>query len=189
MVLRALIFTVCLCLGASATQATTVLKVDTPQLVETSEWVVRATVVEVRTEDLRAEGRAIFTDVEFAVHETYKGLDVPVRYTMRLLGGTGADGITMKIPGMPVFVPGEEVVLFLERTSMGHIPCGLGQGVYRVLYTPAGDTWVRQSAGDAHLVERGPEGHLRAAHKPLAASALPLDALLWDVLEALYPTR
>ncbi len=115
MVLRALVFTLCFCLGALSAHATTVLKVDTPQLVETSEWVIRATVVEVRIEDLRAEGRAIFTDVEFAVHETYKGVDVPVRYTMRLLGGTGADGITMKIPGMPAFVPGEDVVLFLEN--------------------------------------------------------------------------
>ena len=187
MALRALLALLAFCLMVPMASGTTVLKVTTAQMTETSEWVVRGTVAGVEVADGRSEGRAIFTDVDVIVTETYKGVAVPSRITLRLLGGTGADGITMKVPGMPQFVVGEDVVLFLEKTSAGHIPCGLGQGVFRVLETPAGDTWVRQSVGSAHMMERSANGRLVPAHPTFDALARPLDDLLWEVLDVLYP--
>ena len=57
--------------------ATTMLRVDVPEMTLTSEWVVRARVVDVKSVDLRSEGRGIFTDVTLQMRETYRGIDVP----------------------------------------------------------------------------------------------------------------
>ena len=165
--------------------ATTVMKVDTGELAATSQWVVRATVLSVRNVDLRHAGRALFTDVELAFTEIYGGKSVPSRYTLRLIGGKGADGTTMKIPGMPTFQVGEDVVLFLEKTPTGHIPCGLGQGVYRVLHTPSGDAWVRQSVGHVNMVKRGPSGRLETVKPSWDDVTMPLETLIYRIHSAL----
>ena len=103
---------------ASSASATTVLKVEVPAMTQTSEWVVLVRVVGSENVDLRADGRGIFTDVTLDVIDVYKGHAVPDRYVMRLMGGQGADGISMRIPGMPRFVRGEEAVL--DRASLHH---------------------------------------------------------------------
>lgn len=166
---------------ATAAQSTTVLKVELDDLTLTSQWVVRAVVLDVAPVDLREKGKGLFTDVELLVREVYRGTKVPARYTLRLLGGRGADGVTMKIPGMPTFKPGEELVLFLEPTAMGHIPCGLGQGVWRVLTTPSGEPWVQQAVSGLHLVTRGRDGRLREVPPVLMTDARPLADLVYDI--------
>ncbi len=166
-------------------QATTVMKVDTGQLANTSEWVVRATVTSVKNVDLRHEGRGLFTDIDLTFTEIYGGKKVPSRYTLRLIGGTGADGIVLKIPGMPQFHVGEDVVLFLEKTPTGHIPCGLGQGVFRVLHTPSGDLWVRQATGHVNLLKRARNGRLTSAHPTFDQTNMPLDTLINKIHSAL----
>ena len=186
--MKNIIAAVALTLFASAigeAQATTVLKVDTHQLATTSEWVVRATVTSVKNVDLRKEGRGIFTDVDLTFTEIYGGKKVPSRYTLRLIGGTGVDGTVLQIPGMPRFSVGEDVVLFLEKTPTGHIPCGLGQGVYRVLQTPSGDLWVRQSTGHVHLLKRARNGRLTSAHPTFDQTNMPLDTLIHRIHSAL----
>jgi hypothetical protein len=177
-------FALLLCTLGSA-QATTVLKVNTAQMAHTSQWVVRANVLSVKTVDLRHEGRALFTDIELAFTEIYGGKAVPSRYTLRLIGGTGADGVVLKIPGMPVFHAGEDVVLFLEKTPVGHIPCGLGQGVFRVLNTPSGDLWVRQATGHVNLLKRAKNGRLTTAHPTFDETNMPLDTLVSKIHHAL----
>lgn len=165
--------------------ATTVLAVGVPEMTRTSEWVVRATVREVRPADLRSEGRGIFTDVVLDVTEVWRGESVPARTTLRLLGGKGADGMSTRVPGMPRFLPGEDVVLFLERTPLGHVPCGLGQGVWGVEADAQGRPWVRQRSGGVHRLRRAADGRLREAapedHTPLRL----LDDLALEVYDAL----
>lgn len=175
-------------LMSSPAFATTVLKVDVPNMTQTSEWVVRARVGSVTPADLRSEGRGFFTDVELLISDVYKGANVPSRYVMRMVGGEGQDGLRLWIPGMPSFKQGEEVVLFLERTSLGHIPCGLGQGVWRIHNDKSGRTWVRQSVGGMHLMERGPQGHLQGAHFPLITPMKSLGDLAYEVYASQQPT-
>lgn len=184
--LAAMAIALCAFMTGSA-HATTVLKVSTADMSKASEWVVRATVLSVKNVDLRAQGRALFTDVELLFSEVYAGKRVPSRYTLRLIGGTGTDGITLKIPGMPTFRTGEDVILFLEKTPTGHIPCGLGQGVYRVLATPSGDQWVRQSMGHVNLLQRGPSGRLQQAAHPWGDQHMPIDSLIERIQEARLP--
>ncbi len=168
-------------LSAAPARATTVLQVDVPDMTVTSEWVVRARVVGVRWVDLRPQGGGLFTDVDLSVTEVYRGAEVPARYTLRMVGGRGADGIELRIPGMPTFVAGEDVVLFLEKTSVGHVPCGLGQGVWRVAVGPDGQAWVRQSTGGVHLMRRDAQGRLAHAEPALMSDARPLGELVRDI--------
>ncbi|MEC9071505.1 MAG: hypothetical protein VX938_03960 [Myxococcota bacterium] len=176
-------------LMSSPAFATTVLKVDVPNMTQTSEWVVQARVGSVTPADLRSEGRGFFTDVELLISNVYKGVNVPSRYVMRLVGGEGKDGMRLWIPGMPTFKKGEEVVLFMERTSLGHIPCGLGQGVWRIHKGPSGDSWVRQSVGGMHLMERGPTGHLQGAHLPMVTPMKSLGDLAYEIYAAQPPAK
>ncbi len=162
--------------------ATTVLKIGMDELATTSTWVVRADVIDTEVVDRRGLGEGIFTDVKLSIRAVYKGANVPATYTLRLIGGTGADGRTLKVPGIPVFSPGEQVVLFLEPTILGHIPTGLGQGVWRVLTTPSGDEWVRQATGSAHFVARDEQGRLAEVDPASLGTTIPL----WDLLQDLY---
>jgi len=171
-------------LAASPALATTVMKVDVPDMTQTSEWVVRAHVTAVHNLDLRRDGKGFFTDVELTITEVYRGQNVPQRYTMRMIGGHGADGMNLWIPGMPRFKVGQESVLFLERTSAGHIPCGLGQGVWNVRPDLKGNNWVTQGGQGMHLVRRNHDGRLTEAHQPPVTSVRLLQDLVTEVYAA-----
>lgn len=185
--LRTLLILALLFVAPSAL-GTTVLKVDLDQLTHTSQWVLRVHVEQVQVVDLRREGRNLVTDIQMTVREVYKGVDVPARYTLRLPGGSGEDGVTLRIPGMPTFQPGEDVVLFLEQTAVGHIPCGLGQGVWRVHKGAANQSWVRQSVGAVHLMTRDRSGRLVEAPPVLHSAATTLGELIARVYAAQPPT-
>lgn len=165
----------------AAAGATTLLRVDVPGMTMTSQWVVRADITQVSSIDLRNEGKGIFTDVVMTIREVYQGTNVPKTYTLRLVGGEGADGKVLWIPGMPGFAPGEDVVLFLEKTSLGHIPCGLGQGVWRVQHDATGTAWARQSIGSAHMFERREDGRLHHVEPRMLTSARLLNSLVAEV--------
>lgn len=171
------------CMATPAT-ATTVMKVDVPDMTQTSEWVVRAHVASVRNVDLRRDGRGLFTDVEFVITEVYRGQKVPERYTMRLIGGQGDDGMNLWIPGMPRFQPGQEAVVFLERTSAGHIPCGLGQGVWDIRPDLKGNPWVTQGGQGMHLVQRDHTGRLTHAEPTPVTKVQPLQDLVTEIYAA-----
>lgn len=149
---------------APPAHATTVLKVDVAGMVRLSEWVVRARVLSVTPVDLRdARHRGadrLFTDVQLEILEAFHGDKVPARYTLRLMGGVGRDGLAMTIPGMPSFTTGEEVVLFLEPSRDGHLPAGLMQGVWRVIRSPFGPPVVQQWTGGVLMMQPGPSGGL-----------------------------
>ena len=84
---------------------------------------------------------------------------------------------------MPGFVPGQDVVVFLEATSLGHIPCGLGQGVWRLFESPSG-SWARQAAAGVHMMRRGTTGRLGPADPTLVNDVRPLDDLIEAIISA-----
>lgn len=152
---------------AAPAQAATVLKVEVPEAVRLSEWVVRAKVKAVASVDLRAQGDSIYTDVTLAIEAVYRGKGVPKTYVMRLLGGEGNDGMALAVPGTPRFKVGDDVVLLLERVGDGHVPCGMGQGVWRVLPGVMGHPTVYRDLDGLSLMARD------AAGKIVEAPALP----------------
>lgn len=166
--------------SAPVAHATTVLKVDVPEMTRISEWVVRARVLAVESVDLRASGDGLYTDVSLAIDEVLRGTGAPANYTMRLMGGVGRDGMALTIPGMPRFAVGEEVVLFLERIANGHVPCGLGQGVWRVVRPPVGPAVVRQSTAGLNVMAKNTKGVI-AATEPQPPVARTLTDLVAEI--------
>ena len=157
--------------------ATTVLKVDVSQMTAMSEWVVRARITAVENIVKAADGEGPFTDVHLVIDEVYRGPAnaAPTKtLVMRLMGGAMDNGLAMKVPGMPRFKVGEEAVLFLEKTAFGFVPCGLEQGVWRVIKGPFGYEVVQQTVLDLNLVTRSADGKLTqdAHHGPHRASKL-----------------
>ncbi len=159
---------------AAPAHAATVLKVDVVEATRLSQWVVRARVVSLAPLDLRASGDTIYTEVTLAIDTVYRGQDVPKTYVMRLMGGLGKDGIALSVPGMPEFKPGDDVVLFLEKVGVGHVPCGLGQGVWRVAPGVMGQPVVYRDLGGLAIMARGADGKLteQGAQPPLGVKLL-----------------
>ena len=85
----------------------------------------------------RAGGRrTIYTVARIAVLEDFTGgTDAVIE--VRELGGA-IDGVQMWVPGAPIFVPGQEVVLCLERAAGGVALAHRGDGVLRVPRRSAG---------------------------------------------------
>src|SRR5215510_10681166 len=92
--------------------------------------IVHATVVDVHSD--RDEWGAPATWVTLEVARTLKGA-VPHHLTIKQFGTAEplGDGSLTRIPGLPRYVVGEEVVLFLRADSARGFtsPVGLGQGV------------------------------------------------------------
>jgi len=122
-------------LVAGNLEATTLQRMDLPEIVETADRVVHARVLDRRSywDEARTQ---IFTDTDFEVLDQAKG-DGPRFLTITLLGGT-VGIIDMIVPGTPVFDIDEEVVLFTEPRPDGrkHL-VGLSQGVMRIVHDPA----------------------------------------------------
>ena len=95
----------------SPTRATTLKRMSVPDLSRAAHVVVRARCV---TSSTRWDAGEIWTFSTFDVEETWKGF-APAQITVRLLGGS-AGNFTSTVSGVPRFAPGEELILFLERT-------------------------------------------------------------------------
>ncbi len=123
---------VCLTLLRTATPAgaTTLRRMDLPELVATADRIVHARVVANRIY-WDATHTQIFTDTDFEVLDEAKGTG-PKSLTITQLGGH-VPPIDMLVEGTPAFSVGEEVVLFTELHSNGQrLVTGLGQGVMRI---------------------------------------------------------
>jgi hypothetical protein len=113
---------------AAPTRATTLMRMNLAQLVRASQEIVRARCVANATAWDAAE---IWTFTTFDVEETWRGSSRG-RITVRLLGGRTAT-ITSTVSGVPRFHVGEEVVLFLERSTGGDFSVvSWEQGTFRV---------------------------------------------------------
>jgi hypothetical protein len=86
------------------------------------------------------------TWVTFDVTRTLKG-ERAARVTVKQFGR--ADGAIGRIPGVPLYAPGEEVIVFLRPEGARGFtsPVGFEDGVYRVT-APDGRRTVHNGAGD-----------------------------------------
>ena len=154
---------VLLCLPASAT---TLLKVDLPELSHSADVIVHGTV---RRMESRWSGdrRLIVTDVEIQVTEALKGqASGTVLVTQR--GGQVGD-IGQKVSGLASFSPNEEVVVFLERRGPAFQVSGMAQGKYKVVRAEGelSAMAVPESTGEALLLDA-------KTREPVPPSRLPL---------------
>jgi hypothetical protein len=103
-----------LLLVATTARATTLARMSLDELTASADAVVRAQCL---SSESRWEGGEIWTFTNFEVLEPMNGV-APRLLTVRLLGGQVGHLIST-VSGAPRFDPGEEVILFLERTRAG----------------------------------------------------------------------
>lgn len=92
--------------------ATTVIAPEFSELVNESDYVVRAVVKSVRSEFASPGSKTIVTYVELDVKEVIAGKP-PSPLVLRMLGGTVGDK-RMVVSGAPEFVTGDEDILFIS---------------------------------------------------------------------------
>lgn len=122
--------------------ATTVMAVSMRELVAVSGLVVRGRIAAV---DSIWVGGGPERSVRVEVSEQFKGEPVAGTVEFRSEGGRVGRWASV-VPGAPQFVPGQEVILLLERRSDGAwTPAGLSLGVFFVEPGEGGQSQARRS--------------------------------------------
>jgi len=85
------------------------------------------------------------------------------------------------VAGMPRFSPGEEFVLFLEKTAHGYTPTGLQQAVVRVQTDASGERTVRRDLRGMAFAAFDHAGRFSMVDAPDTLVDYPLDALLAEI--------
>jgi hypothetical protein len=131
---------------ACAARATSLVRMSLPELAHAARAIVRARCL---GSEARWEGGEIWTFTRFEPLETLAGT-VPRPFVVRLIGGRVGD-IASQVEGVPRFLPGEEVILFLEPTRAGDLSLtAWSEGTFRVhrdLRT--GRAWVSEDSAAA----------------------------------------
>lgn len=109
-------------------RATTLKRMSVADLSRVAHAVVRLRCIENST---RWDSGEIWTFTTFDVEEIWKG-STPSRITVRLIGGE-VGNLKSTVSGVPRFVRGEELILFLERTAAGDFSVvSWMQGTFRI---------------------------------------------------------
>jgi hypothetical protein len=177
--LRSLLFIASISLAPIPAGATTLLRMDLPQLSQSADAVVRGTVQKVQSR-WSGDRRRIVTDVEVEVAEVLKGGSLR-KVIVTQPGGQVGD-IGQRVAGLAAFTSGEEVVLFLQKKGPDrfHVS-GMAQGKFRIQRTGPGKPPIAipEPLGDTLLLDpstgQATESGLRA---------LPLATLKSTVLKA-----
>ena len=148
-----------------------VRRAELPELVALSHIVVHGIVSQTFT----AHQKAFFTGIELEVLTPIKGVEPETdALSIQLPGGQSGE-LRQSISGMPHLKPGDEVLLFLERTKAGHhVFTGLSQGVYFILRGGTRTLAIRD-LGPLLLVGPG-EDHIHG--EDVADKVLDLDNLI-----------
>jgi hypothetical protein len=132
--------------------ATTVPRLELPDLVHSAELIVHGRIVH-RSSAWDPSHQFIWTHYVLLVTDALKG-HPSGRMTISEPGGA-ADGVIMKIAGVPEYSEGEEVVVFLHRTPIGYWRSfGLGQGKYTVSHSAAGQARIYSHPQGVALARR-----------------------------------
>jgi hypothetical protein len=113
----------------TAAAGTTLARMSVAQMTRAAKNIVRARCL---TNSTAWDAGEIWTFTTFEVEENWKGARRDKQIIVRLLGGT-VGGLTSTVSGVPRFVEGEEVILFLEPTARGDFSIvSWMQGTFRV---------------------------------------------------------
>ncbi|MBX3736836.1 MAG: hypothetical protein KF715_09120 [Candidatus Didemnitutus sp.] len=119
--------------SVSATHATTVVPPEFPDLVSSSDYVIRGKVVSLTNEIRQRDGREVpFTLAEIAVSEVIAGTP-PQKVVLTMLGGKTSDGGELVVEGVPRFVVGDDSIFFVKNNGTNFYPLrGVMHGLYPV---------------------------------------------------------
>lgn len=168
---------------AGRAYATTILPVDLPTMTGKAATIFVGHVLEIRT---GTDPRGLpATWTTFAVDERLKGRTGET-VTVKQLGAASPpapDGRLTRVPALPTYRVGEEVLLFLHPESAAGFtsPVGFGQGCFRI-HDDGGARVATNDVANANLPAPTASTARRAA-PPLAAPpktlpAVPLDELV-----------
>ena len=168
----ALALILCLSVVAGPLAATTVQRFDLEDLVTRADRIV---VGICESAGPRRVNGQIYTSYTFSVDQSLKGNAGP-RLELHLPGGL-LQGVLSHIAGMPVFDPGDEVVLFLTATNeLGHAwPVGLAQGRFSIVRDERDSPRVFQELDGLSL---HPSGAAKRAPAVNPVQGMPLDSFL-----------
>lgn len=147
---RRCLFTVLLLTGAVGfARATTLAHMSVEELTAAAQVVARVRCIDNST---RWEDGEIWTLTTFGVMDVWKG-HAPARITVRLIGGR-AGHLVSTVAGVPRFVLGEEVILFLESKSREEFSVtSWAQGTFRIRRDAAGREIVSQDTAGYPLFD------------------------------------
>ena len=131
-----------LVINSQDAQATSLKKMTTVQMVDASDLIIRGTVAETWTE--LAENGVIWTRAQIDISRVYKGDSQLETIVVDQLGGHYA-GVSMHVEGATRFGHDEDVVIFLDELTSGHIsPLGMFTGKWTVRMDPYSQTEIVQ---------------------------------------------
>jgi len=115
---------------ATTASATTILRMDLPQLVNKADSIVQGRVDEVYVQ-WDAERKLAFTYISVNVGDPMKGERRRSVLIKQVGGKVGA--LSVNVAGMPKFAKGEEVLVFLKDQQDGtFMVLGMNQGKYEI---------------------------------------------------------
>ncbi len=166
---------------AASASATVILAVGLDELTRTSDVIFVGRVLRVGT--VVPPGQVVHTEIAFAPTEILKGQSAfrDGKLTLRVVGGRNGE-YEVRIPGMPQFREGEEVLLFLQKTADNYAIAGLPLGVFRIHRDPAtGKALVTRRLNGVGVARRGPDGVIRLGKPPRDIVDYPLEDLLAEI--------
>tara|TARA_B100000029_G_C17336017_1_gene873492 strand:+ start:311 stop:877 length:567 start_codon:yes stop_codon:yes gene_type:complete len=172
----AVVLIFCIALLSTPLAATTVQRFSLAGLTANAERIVVGTCS--KSEPRLIHGQ-IYTRYLFNVDTSIKG---PAADQLELhLPGGHLQGVFTRIAGMPIFTPGDEVVLFLSaENSLGHAwPVGLTQGRFSILRHEPDQPLVTQTIDDISLYTN--PNSAKRVPLDLPAQGMPLDRFLAKV--------
>jgi hypothetical protein len=124
--------------------ATIVPRLSLQEMTGRSEMIVTGSVIRTWAAWDR-QHQFIWTHSEILVHDVAKGARLD-KVVVSEPGGV-LDGVAMRIAGAPVYSPGEQVMVFLERMPNGALrAAGFGQG--KLVITPQGRIHVTHTGAE-----------------------------------------
>jgi len=172
---------VAFCIPANAT---TVIHRSIPEMTGVSELVISGVVTQVRQNQPSASGLPS-TKVTIAVDKVFKGFASAPTITISIPGGV-RDGRIMRIPGMPSFDVGQEVVVFLERAAYGWIPSGLSNGKFQGVTDDRGRRLAWRDTASLHRI---PVNASVTRHATAESDVLLFDDLVEMIQQGLRTTK
>jgi hypothetical protein len=172
---RALILSLLLATAVGSSRATLVLHRTLPQLGSDADVVAQGVVQSV-TPFWNQDHTRVLTAVDVQVERAYKGQPNTVVRIVQM-GGV-LDGVRMTVAGALRWVPGEEVLVFLESSRRDYRVAGFTQGRFDLERDPVTRRVyaARGGAADARFV------NARGGSAASGAVKVPLDELLAEAL-------
>jgi len=119
---------------SSTASATSLAQLDTDQLIDASDTIVRGVVTATWTERDDASGH-VWTHAQVEVTRVLKGDEHAELLVIQQPGGTWAN-ITTTVTGTARFSIGEEAIFFVEQRGERMMPVGMFQGKFNVQMDP-----------------------------------------------------